>query len=222
LFCVASLIGLYLHFVVTRRIERLVEVSQALGHGNEQARTQFKGKDEVSIGEDITEHRRAEQALRESERKLRLVLDGLGPSLFVGLLTSDGVLIEANLPALAAAGLSAEAVLGKPFEETYWWSYSEPVQAQLRAAMARARHGESSRYDVLIRVAEGVLIWIDFSLTPIHDVQGRVMYLVPSASVIDERKKAERKLAESETNRRPGQTHGDEPGRFGDDRVRES
>lgn len=152
----------------------------------------------LGIANDITERKATELALRESERKLRLVMDGLGPSMFVGLMTPDGVVMVANRPALAAAGLTPEDVVGKPVEETYWFSYSASVQAQLRAAVARARRGESSRYDVPIRVADGVTIWIDLSFTPVLDAQGQVSFIVPSASVIDERKKLEIKLAASE------------------------
>ncbi|MBI3775118.1 MAG: PAS domain S-box protein [Gammaproteobacteria bacterium] len=148
--------------------------------------------------QDITERKHAEELIRDSERKMRMVLDGLGPSMFVGLMTSDGVLIEANRPALAAAGLKPEDVLGKPFEQTYWWAYSEAVQTQLRAAVERAKRGEPTRYDVPIRVAEGVTIWIDFSIQPVLDAQGQVTFLVPSASIIDERKKLELELAASE------------------------
>ena len=145
---------------------------------------------------DITERKRAEAALRESEGKLRNVIDGLGPYIFAGLMTPDGVLIEANQPALDAAGLTLEDVLGKPFAEAYWWAYSEAVQEQLIAAITRAAAGASSRYDVQVRVAEATFLWIDFSLFPVHDARGDVIFLVPSGNVIEERKHAESALRE--------------------------
>jgi PAS domain S-box-containing protein len=145
---------------------------------------------------DITERKQAEAALRESEGKLRKVIDGLGPYMFVGLMTPDGVLIEANRPALEAAGLTQEDVLGKPFAQAYWWAHSEPVQQQLTAAIARAAAGVPSRYDVEVRVADTTHIWVDFSLVPVHNARGDVIFIVPSANVIDERKKAEAALRE--------------------------
>lgn len=147
---------------------------------------------------DITERKQAEEIVRSSEQRLRNVIDGLGPETFVGLMTPDGTLIEANKPALAAAGLKPGDVLGKPFEQTYWWSYSEPVQQQLREAIERAAHGEASRYDVQARVAENQFIVIDFSLQPLRDETGKVVFLVPSANVITERKQAEAALRQSE------------------------
>jgi len=79
----------------------------------------------------ISERKVAEEAAQRSQKRLRDLIDGLGPSMFVGLMTPQGILIEANRPALAAAGLKPEDVLGKPFEETYWWAYSQEVQQQL-------------------------------------------------------------------------------------------
>ena len=127
---------------------------------------------------------------------LRQVLDSL--DVFVGLLTPDGVLIEANHTALAAASLRPEDVLGKPFEDTYWWSYSPAVQAQLRAAIQRAGQGESVRYDVVVRVGDDHCITIDFRLVPLFDPQGAVQFLIPSAVDITARLQTNRQLRESE------------------------
>jgi PAS domain S-box-containing protein len=146
---------------------------------------------------EITERKRAEDALRESEAKLRELIDGLGPEMFVGLTTPQGVLLEANRPALAAGGLSREDVIGKPLADTWWLSWSAEVQHRMREAIARAAAGEASRYDEQMRVAGGQLVWIDFSLHPVRDAAGRVAFLVPSARVIEERKQAEQALRES-------------------------
>ena len=150
------------------------------------------------IFHDVTERKQAEEQLLDGERKLRKVLDGLGPSLFVGLMTPEGILLEANQPALAAANLEPEDVLAKPVDQTYWWSYSERVQEQLRSAIRQAAAGTPCRYDAQVRVAPETLIWIDFALNPLRDEAGRVEYLVPSASVITERKLAEEALRISE------------------------
>jgi len=145
----------------------------------------------------ITERTQAEDAARRSQRRLRDLIDGLGPSIFVGLMTPQGILIEANRPALAAAGLKREDVLGKPFEDTYWWAYSRDVQQRLRDAIARAARGEASRYDEQVRTAGNQIIDVDFSLQPLRDETGEVVFLVPSASIITGRKQMENALRES-------------------------
>lgn len=146
----------------------------------------------------LEDEREARGAQRASEAKLRKLIDGLGPDMFVGLLTPAGLVVEANRPALAAAGLELNDVIGKPVEDSYWFSGSEPARAKLRAAVSRAAAGEPSRFDVQVRVAEGRSAWLDFSLQPMGDEAGRIAFLVPSALVIDERKRAEEALRESE------------------------
>jgi PAS domain S-box-containing protein len=147
---------------------------------------------------DITERKRAEEALRESERKLRQLIDGTGPAIFIGLLSPEGVLAQANRPALAAAELALEDVTGRLVWDTYWCSWSQSVQQVFRTAVARAAAGQADRFDIQIRLAEGRLAWIDLSLEPLRDDSGRVIYLVASAMVIEERKRAEAELRESE------------------------
>jgi len=146
---------------------------------------------------DVTKRRQAEDAAQRSQKRLRGLIDGLGPSIFVGLLTPQGILIEANLSALEAGGAKPEDVLGMPFEETIWWAYSKDVQQQLREAIERASQGVGSRYDVRVRAAEDHFIDIDFSLEPLRDEAGNVVFLVPSASVITQRKQMEDGLRES-------------------------
>jgi len=140
------------------------------------------------------ERKRAEEAIKESEKLLRKVIDGLGPYMLVGLMTTDGTLIQANQPALKIAGLKPEDVLGKSLEETYWLSYSESVKQRIRDAIHRAKRGEICRYDEVIRVGENRFITIDFCLRPLFDDTGRIIYLIPSAVDITERKRAEEAL----------------------------
>ncbi|MEA3212747.1 MAG: hypothetical protein QOE70_5804 [Chthoniobacter sp.] len=152
----------------------------------------------IGTTHDITERRQAEAAVLQNQRQLRGLIDGLGPSMFVGLLTTEGILMEVNSAPLAAAGLRPEDVRGQPFAETHWWSSSPAAQQQLREAIVRAAGGEASRYDVRTRGAGHEIIDIDFSLQPLRDETGKVVFLVPSASVITERKRAEEVLRETE------------------------
>jgi PAS domain S-box-containing protein len=134
--------------------------------------------------EDQTAALRADRALLESEQSLRRVLDNLFA--FVGLLTPEGIVLEANRAPLEAAGITFADVQGRRFEDCYWWSYSAEVQAQLREAIARAAQGEFVRYDVEIQVAHGRLT-IDFMLAPLRDEAGKITGLIPSAVDITER-----------------------------------
>lgn len=140
------------------------------------------------------EHKEMRQALQKSKEHLHMIINGLGPQMFVGLMDIEGKILFVNRHALGVADLQLKDVLGKPFEDTYWWSYSDVVGRRLREVIQLAAQGTPVRYDEQIRAAGGQLIWIDFSLQPLWDENGKVVFLVPSANVITERKQAEGNL----------------------------
>jgi len=157
---------------------------------------------------DITQRKATELALRLSEEFTRRVLDNLFA--FVGVLTPEGILIEANRSPLAAAGISASEVIGKPFWDAYWWSYSPETQASVRAECESAARGETIRRDVPVRMAEGEMKWIDFQIAPLRDSEGRITHLIPSAMDISERKITTEKLRQSEEKLRDADRTKDE------------
>jgi len=109
----------------------------------------------TSIIRDVTERKRAEMALRESENRFRAIFEGTFE--FVGLLAPDGTVIEANRTALDFAGVRREDVVGRPFWETKWWARSAENRDRLRAAIAEASEGAFVRYEVDILSGEGGL-----------------------------------------------------------------
>lgn len=139
-----------------------------------------RGKEEAT--------QRAQRA-QEAEDDLRRVMDQLFA--FVGLTTLDGTLLRANRAPLAAGGLDPSDVIGKPFWETYWWSYSPAVQARLRDAIRRAAEGEAVRYEVQVRLAGGALATVDFQVAPLRDAAGTITHLIPSGVLIEDRIRAE-------------------------------
>jgi PAS domain S-box-containing protein len=145
---------------------------------------------------DITDRKRAEKALRESEWKFRAIFEHTFQ--FIGLMTLDGTLIEANRTALRFTGVEESEVIGKPFWETPWWRHSTELQAELRAAIAKAAQGEFVRFEASHPSISGKLHYIDFSLKPVMDESGKVVLLIPEGRDITERKIAEEALKRSE------------------------
>lgn len=145
---------------------------------------------------ETTLRKHAEDAVRGSERRLRNLIDGFGPSILAGLMTPDGTIIEVNRSALRALGLRSEDLIGQRLEQISAWGESAAVRQQLRESIKRAAQGVASRYDLQIFTATGMALDLDFSLEPVRDESGRVIYLVPSGSVITERKRAERHVRE--------------------------
>ncbi|XZE19601.1 PAS domain-containing sensor histidine kinase [Pirellulaceae bacterium SH449] len=131
----------------------------------------------------------SEQALQASHSRLRNILDSIYG--FVGVLSLEAILLEANRAPLEIAGLSREQVIGKPFWETHWWSYSTEVQDQLRAAIRRAAAGDKVRYEVPVRAKGDELIIIDVSFEPLRNAKGEIYEVIGFASDITDRKNME-------------------------------
>lgn len=136
------------------------------------------------------------ERLRQNEAHMRRLLDNLFA--FVGVLLPDGTLIEANRAPLDAAGMASADVIGKKFWDCDWWNFSAESQTRLRAAVESAARGETSRYDVPVRVAGNTRMWIDFQLAPLRDDAGQITHLIPSGMDITARRQAEQALRESE------------------------
>ena len=141
------------------------------------------------LANDVTKRRQAEEALQQSHWQLQNILDSLFA--FVGVFSTEGVVLEANRAPLELAALEREQVLGKFLPETYWWSYSAAVQDRLRAALQRAAQGEVVRYDEVIRMANDQRVTIDVAFGPLRDAEGKISEIVGSAVDITERKQAE-------------------------------
>ena len=135
------------------------------------------------------------EALQDSEQKFRAVFHAQFQ--FIGLMSPDGVLLEANQAALEAAGLPEDTVIGKPFWETAWWSHDPIQQQRLRDAVHHAAAGHRDRFEASHPRADGGIMWVDFSLTPYFQ-DGRVVLLIPEGRDITERKQAEAAIQESE------------------------
>ncbi|TWT98868.1 PAS domain-containing protein [Neorhodopirellula pilleata] len=147
------------------------------------------------VTKDITYRKTSELELADREAHLRRVLDNT--IAFIGVLETDGTLREANAPALDAADLKRDEVVGEKFWDLYWWSFSPRVQSQLQACVRRAAEGESVRQDLPYRSAGGNIRILDFMLNPVRDSTGNVTHLIPSAIDIHDRRQMQTELADA-------------------------
>jgi PAS domain S-box-containing protein len=125
-------------------------------------------------------------AQRRSERRLRQVIDSLFS--FVGLCLPDGTLVEVNRTALRGGGLTMADVIGHKVWQTPWVTWDPAVAERVRASVERARAGESSRFDLEVRMAHGNVI-VDYQMVPVVE-DGETVALVPSATDVTARRRS--------------------------------
>ena len=137
---------------------------------------------------------RAEAALRTSEAHLRAIYDGTYE--YIGLLSPDGILLDCNRASLEFAGKPREEEVGRPFWKTSWFAYTPGAADRLRLAIARAATGQFIRYEATLKRPNGASVSFDFSLHPIRDDTGEVVFIVPEgrdiSGQIRSRREAER------------------------------
>ncbi|MHB1223964.1 MAG: PAS domain S-box protein [Gemmatimonadaceae bacterium] len=149
----------------------------------------------VGTSQDITEHRRTEQALRSSEESYRAIFDSSNDAVFVHDLET-GLVLDANRRACE----SNSATLDELRENGLGIIASGPPPFTPEAAseyMRRAATGEPQRFEWMsLQPLSGEELWVEVSLQRVT-IRGepRLLALVRD---IRERKRAERALLASE------------------------
>ena len=141
------------------------------------------------LEEKIEELQQTQKALQQSEQKFRAIFDQSYE--LMGLLTPAGILLEINQTALTLCGVKESEVIGKPFWDGPWWTYSEDLRGRVRKLVAKAATGRFVRFETSYRSVDGRLHYIDFSLQPLMDDLGNVVMIIPEGRDITERKLAE-------------------------------
>lgn len=104
----------------------------------------------------------------------------------------DGTLRDVNQAALAGSGVTAAAVVGRPFWDGPWWTMLPATQARLRSAIARAAEGGPVQTEVVVGGEVEQVLTLDCSIKPIRDAAGTVPLLLVEGRDITAAKQAER------------------------------
>ena len=139
------------------------------------------------INIDITDRKRAEEALHASEEAKRALLTATADSIF--LLTRDGTVLEANQAGAERLGAIVEDILGKSIFELM----PPDVGKSRRALLARLDAGES--FDIQDQRAG---MWFENRVHPVSLKDGKVERFAVFARDITERKQAEEARREIE------------------------
>jgi PAS domain S-box-containing protein len=145
-------------------------------------------------GRDVTENRRAEKALLESEESFREIFERspLGKS----LTAPDGRLLRVNQAFADFLGYTIEEMQHLDFAQvTYPEDVAESKEV-VRSVLANER--EKIRFEKRYIHKTGKILWADVNTTLLRDVNGTPLYLITSIADINEHKLAEKQIRASE------------------------
>ncbi len=142
----------------------------------------------------IDERKKSEEALRRSESELRAIFDSSHQS--VVLIGVQGLVQNFNKLAAeifrAATGLQIQK--GKPFSD-----FIRPEdQERFKGHFERVLKGESVQVERAYRFKDGTEHWVEYSYAPVFDADRVITGVCFISQSIDDRKKAEEALRESE------------------------
>jgi len=141
----------------------------------------------VGVMLDISERKRAEEALRESEERFRAIFDLIGDAVFIHDL-DNGAILDVNQTMCDLFGYSREEACRLDVEAL---SAGEPPYSQSEALawMQRAAGGEPQAFEWLGKRKNGELFWLDVNMR--RATIGPAERLIVSARDISDRKQAE-------------------------------
>ncbi len=138
----------------------------------------------IAVVRDLSIRKAQARKLAESERRYRAVFDLTYQ--FVGLLTADGRVLEANHTALAFFDGTIDAVRGRHFVDTPWFDGSPDTRESVGSALETAAAGEFVRGQITLKAPDGSQRTFDYSIRPVFDAAGAVEYLIPEGRDITE------------------------------------
>jgi PAS domain S-box-containing protein len=145
----------------------------------------------AKITRDLTERRKAEQALKQSEEQFRLLVQGV-TDYAIYLLDANGRVANWNLGAQRIKGYLPNEIIGQHFSQFYTDADRTSGEPQ-RALESAAREGLFEKEGWRVR-KDGSQFWAHVVIDPIRDDSGDIIGYAKITRDITERRDAQEKL----------------------------
>ena len=189
-------LGIFFHFQITRRVNKLVSATEAFARGDYEVPVSVKGRDEItdleeSLAKMARMRRWAENELRESEEENRSMII----SAMDGIISfdEDGIVLSINPAAKKIFGCKVEDVLGKDIKilmpEVYEGEYADYFRA---SSYTDDKKITGPLQEVLGQRKDGSRFPLEISVSEVHR-EGQLVFVVIVRD-ISERKKSENEL----------------------------
>ena len=144
----------------------------------------------LAVCEDITDRKRAEEAVRRSEKQLRDLVETM-PAMAI-IMRPDGTSEFASRRWIEFSGLSSEQTAGSGWEATLHPDDAEAHHTKWGASWST---GEPFENEARHRDAHGNFRWLLVRAVPLRDEQGNILKWYGALTDIEDRKRAEALLA---------------------------
>ncbi|HKQ29452.1 MAG TPA: PAS domain S-box protein [Burkholderiales bacterium] len=150
------------------------------------------------VTRDLTERRRQEESIRQSEERFRLLVEGV-KDYAIYLLDPEGRIASWNAGAERIKGYQSQEIIGKHFSTFYPDEAISKKWPEQELAMAR-EHGRFEDEGLRVR-KDGSTFWANVTVTPLYDRQGLLVGYAKVTRDLTDRKRVEAlEKAERQTN----------------------